>query len=62
MGSKTFNSGMTVNFDARLSVTYNFDRWFINAYGQFNNFRYSHQKTSGHLNAWFINTSVGLRL
>ena len=62
MGSKTFNSGMTVNFDARLSVTYNFDRWFINAYGQFNNFRYSHQKTSGHLNAWFVNTSVGLRL
>ncbi|WP_028903222.1 DUF4421 family protein [Prevotella sp. P6B4] len=62
MGSKTFNSGMTVNFDARLSVTYNFDRWFINAYGQFNNFRYSHQHTSGHLNDWFINTSVGLRL
>lgn len=62
VGNKKFNSGMTLNFDARLSVTYNFDNWFINAYGQFNNFRYSHQRTSGYLSDWFINASVGLRL
>jgi len=62
MGDKTFNSGMKVNFDARLSVTYNFGRYFVNAYGQFNNMRYSHLSSYGHLNDWFINTSIGIRL
>ena len=62
MGDQTFNSGMTVNFDARLSVTYNIGRYFINAYGQFNNMRYHHSDTRGHLNDWFVNTSIGLRL
>jgi len=62
MGDKTFNSGMTVNFDARLSVTYNLGRYFVNAYGQFNNNRYHHDDSHGHLNDWFVNTSVGIRL
>ena len=62
MAEKTFNSGMTVNFDARLSLTYNFGRYFINAYGQFNNNRYRHHDSHGHLNDWFVNTSVGIRL
>ncbi len=62
MGDKTFNSGMKLNFDARLSVTYNFGRYFINAYGQFNNMRYSHQSSYGHMNDWFVNTSIGIRL
>ena len=62
MGSKTFNSGLTVNFDARLSVTYNFGRYFAGAYGQFNNMRYRHDSSHGHLNDWFVNTSFGIRL
>ena len=62
MDEKTFNSGMTINFDARLSVTYNFGRYFINAYGQFNNNRYRHDDSHGHLNDWFVNTSLGIRL
>ena len=62
MGEKTFNSGMTINFDARLSLTYNFGRYFINAYGQFNNNRYRHNDSHGHLNDWFVNTSFGIRL
>ncbi|MBQ9677986.1 MAG: DUF4421 family protein [Prevotella sp.] len=62
MGDQTFNSGMTINFDARLSVTYNFDRYFIGAYGQFNNMRYHHNSSHGYLNDWFINCSLGIRL
>ena len=62
MGDKTFNSGMTVNFDARLSVTYNFGRYFVGAYGQFSNMRYHHDSSHGFLNDWYVNTSVGLRL
>ena len=62
MGDKTFNSGVTVNFDARLSVTYNFSRYFVSAYGQFNNMRYRHHSSHGYLNDWFVNTSIGIRL
>ncbi|MBR1556644.1 MAG: DUF4421 family protein [Prevotella sp.] len=62
MGNKTFNSGLTVNFDARLSLTYNFGRYFISAYGQYSNMRYRHDNSHGHLNDWFVNTSLGLRL
>ena len=61
-GEETFNSGMTVNFDARLSLTYNFRRYFVNAYGQFNNIRYRHEESHGHLNDWYVNTSIGIRL
>jgi hypothetical protein len=61
-GEETFNSGMTVNFDARLSLTYNFGRYFVNAYGQFNNIRYRHEESHGHLNDWYVNTSIGIRL
>ncbi|MCR5678617.1 MAG: DUF4421 domain-containing protein [Prevotella sp.] len=61
-GNKMFNSGMAVNFDARLSLTYNFGQFFVNAYGQFNNMRYQHDSSHGYLNDWFVNTSVGIRL
>ena len=62
MGEKTFNGGVTVNFDARLSVGYNFGRYFFNVFGQFNNNRYHHNSSNGYLNDWFVNTSVGVRL
>ena len=45
-----------------MSVTYNLGRYFINAYGQFNNIRYHHNSTHGYLNDWFINASIGIRL
>ena len=61
-GDKTFNSGVSVGFDARMSLTYNFGRCFFNAYGQFNNIRYHHDDTNGYLNDWFVNTSFGVRL
>ncbi len=45
-----------------MSLTYNVGRFFLNAYGQFNNIRYSHNNTDGYLNDWFVNTSIGIRL
>ncbi len=62
MGDQTFNSGISIGFDARMSLTYNVGRFFLNAYGQFNNIRYSHNNTHGYLNDWFVNTSIGIRL
>lgn len=61
-GDATFNSGLSLSFDARASLTYNLGRYFFSAYGQFNNIRYHHNDTDGYLNDWFINTSVGIRL
>jgi hypothetical protein len=61
-GDKYFNSGMTLNFDARLSLTYNFGRYFVNIFGQFNNMRYHHENSRGNMNDWYVNTSIGLRL
>ena len=61
-GEESYNSGMTLNFDARLSLTYNFGRYFINAYGQFNTFRYRLDSSHGRLSDWLINASFGVRL
>jgi hypothetical protein len=62
LARKSYNSGIAVNFDARISVTYNFGRYFVNAYGQFNNFRYTHEDNHGRLNDWFVNAAFGVRL
>lgn len=59
----TYNSNMRVNFDARLSITYEWnERIFLNAFGQFSNFRFKADNVSGRLNDWYINASIGLRL
>ena len=57
-----YGGGISIGFDARMSLTYNVGRFFLNAYGQFNNIRYSHNNTHGYLNDWFVNTSIGIRL
>lgn len=62
MGDKTFNSGLSIGFDAHMSISYNIGRYFFCANGQFNNIRYRHDRTHGYLNDWFVNASVGMRL
>ena len=60
--SSVRRSNMTVTFDARLSLTYNWDRFFINAYGQWNHYHYDYEEEGGGwLNDWFINASLGFR-
>ena len=61
-GAHSRNNRLAPNFTTRLSVTYNWSRYFINANGQFNNFNYKHRAMHGHLNDWYINASVGVRL
>lgn len=62
IGTKTFSSAVTVNLDARLSVTYNIDRYFVNVYGQYYNFRYHSSSSNGQLSDWFVNAVLGVRL
>ena len=61
-GAYSRNNRVALNFTARLSVTYNWDRYFVNVNGQFNNFNYSHNTMHGHLNDWYVNASAGVRL
>ena len=60
-GNRSYST-FSLGFDARMSLTYNLGRFFLNAYGQFNNIRYHHNSTHGYLNDWFVNTSLGIRL
>ena len=61
-GVHSRNNRLALNFTTRLSVTYNWKRYFVNANGQFNNFNYKHRRQHGHLNDWYINAAVGVRL
>ena len=53
---------MTVNIDARLSVTYQYRQFFFNVYGQLYHFPYKDKKVKGRLHDWYVNASVGIRL
>lgn len=55
------HSKMTLNIDARLSVTFNWNRFFVNAYGQFSHFKYKDERVNGRLNDWYVNASLGIR-
>lgn len=62
MDTDAHNNRIRLNFNARLSLTYNFDRYFVNVNGQFYNFGYHHKSNSGRLNDWFANVAIGVRL
>ena len=62
-GEESHTSNIRLNFDARLSITYEWnERIFINAFGQFCNFNYKTDNIKGRLNDWYINGSIGIRL
>lgn len=62
MGTESRNSRISLNFNARLSVTYNWSRYFACVNGQFYNFRYHHKDHRGNLNDWYANATIGVRL
>ena len=62
MGTDAHNNRIRLNFNARLSLTYSWNRYFVNLNGQFYNFGYHHKGNSGRLNDWFANAAVGVRL
>ena len=63
MEEKSDNHGkMTVNIDARVSLTYQYRQFFFNVYGQLNRFPYKDKKVKGRLYDWHVNASVGIRL
>ena len=61
MGTESRNSRISLNFNARLSITYNWNRYFACVNGQFYNFRYHHKDHRGNLNDWYANAAIGMR-
>ncbi len=49
------------NFDMRLCVTYNWDRWYVRAYGHYNMFRYGSDLVSGRMTDWTAYAALGFR-
>lgn len=61
-GTESQNSRMRLNVDARLSVSYNFGNWFVNACGQFSRYCYHYDESDGRFKDWYVNASIGMRL
>ena len=60
--SRTRWSNITPTFNARASLTYNWNIFFLNVYGQWTNHNYHHDsENSGRINDWYVNTSLGVR-
>ena len=53
---------VSFNLDTRASITYNWDRYFLNVHGQWNQFKHSVDNNTLKLNDWFVNASLGVRL
>ena len=60
-GSQVKYGKVSFNINARASVTYNFDRYFLNVYGQLNNYRNSIDESTLRLTDWYVNASLGMR-
>ena len=56
-----YHSSVTVNYDVRLSLTYQWSRFFANAYGQYCRFHYMDGGVKGTLRDWYVNASIGVR-
>ena len=62
VGSEMTKNKVVPNFDARLSITYNRARYYLNAYATYNSFRFnSNEGGSIRLGDWYAYFSWGLR-
>ncbi len=60
--SKVKYGKISWNIDARVSITYNWNRYFFNIYGQWYHSRNSIDDNEMKLNDWYVNASMGIRL
>lgn len=61
MATDSRNSRMTLNVNSRVSVTYNWSRWFVCAHANFYHSRYHYENNSGRLNDWSAMLRLGMR-
>lgn len=61
MGTQSRHGRVSVNFDARATVAYQWSRYFVSAYAQFDTFSYRYKTGHGHINDWSAKASFGVR-
>ena len=61
-GSEVNYGKVSLNIDARMSITYNLDPFFLTVYGQWNHFKNKVAGVSLRLSDWYLNASLGIRL
>lgn len=61
VSSTTKYGKLSLNIDARASITYNFDRFFLNVYGQVNHWHNKVDNNRIKLTDWYVNASLGFR-
>lgn len=52
---------MSWNFNGRLSVSYNWSRWYLRVFGHYNRFTYKNESDNGRLTDWTAYASLGYR-
>lgn len=62
MDTDSRNSRVMLNVNSRVSITYNWSRWFVNANANFYHSRYHYENNSGRLNDWSAMLRLGVRL
>lgn len=55
------NNRVSWNFDGRLSVSYNWSRWYLRVFGHYNQFNYKNDSDNGRLTDWTAYASLGFR-
>jgi hypothetical protein len=55
------NNRVNWNFNARMSVVYNWTNFYLRVYGHYNRFRYSNDEGNGHMADWTAYASLGFR-
>ena len=61
LGKDTRYGHVSINFDARATVAYQWSRYFVSAYAQFDTFSYKYKASDGRINDWCAKASFGVR-
>ena len=59
--TETHFGKVQLNVDARASITYTWDRYFMSVFGQLNSFDYGSSRTNIKLTDWYVRASLGVR-
>jgi hypothetical protein len=60
-GEDKTNNKIGLNFDGRISVVHNWEKFYLRVYGHYNRFRYSNDLGSGRMTEWRAYAALGFR-
>ncbi len=61
IGKERTTNRMLINFDSRMTISYNYKNYILMAQGQYHHFRYGKNEYKGRTSEWNANISLGYR-